>query len=59
MHQVKNISHHEVNAATDIDRKIKGQSRIHQRRSIALNQEETGPLNGNRGTKSLPGDKTW
>ena len=56
---VKNMSFHEVNAATDIDQQAEEESRIHQWRSMALNHEETGPLNGNRDTTSLLGDQTW
>ena len=56
---VKNISLHGVNAATDIDQQTEGESRIYQWRSMALNQEETGPSNGNRDTASLLGDQTW
>ena len=53
------MSIHEVNAATDIDQPTEGESRIHQWRSMTLNQEETGPSNGNRDTKSLLDDQTW
>ena len=56
---VKNMSFHEVNAATDIDQQTEEESRIHQWRSMALNHEETGLLNGNRDTTSLLGDQTW
>ena len=59
MNLVKNTSLHEVNAATDIDQQTDGESRIQQWRSMALNQEETGPSNGNRDTTSLLGDQTW
>ena len=53
------MSIHEVHAATDIDQPTEGESRIHQWRSMTLNQEETGPSNGNRDTKSLLDDQTW
>ena len=56
---VKNESLHEVNAANDVDQKTEGESRIHQWRSMTLNQQETGPLNGHRDTTSLPGDQAW
>ena len=56
---VKNMSFHEVNIATDIDEQTEGESRIHQWRSMTLNQEETGPSNGNIDTKNLVGDQTW
>ena len=56
---VKNMSLHEVNAATDIDQQTEEESRIHQWRSMTLKQEETGPSNGNRDTTSLLGDQTW
>ena len=59
MNLVKNMSLHEVNAATDIDQQTEEESRIHQWRSMTLNQEETGPSNGNRDTTSLLGDQTW
>ena len=36
---VKNMSHHEVNAATDNDQQTKEESIIHQSRSMTLNQE--------------------
>ena len=53
------MSLHEVNATTDIDQQTEGESKIHQSRSMTLNQEETGPSNGNRDTTSLLGDQTW
>ena len=53
------MSLYEVNAATDIDQQTEKESRIHQWRSMTLNQEETGPSNGNRDTKSLLDDQTW
>ena len=53
------MSLHEVNAATDIDQQTEGESRIHQWRSMTLNQEENGTSNGNRYTTSLLGDQTW
>ena len=56
---VKNMSLHEVNAATDIDQQTEGESRIHQWRSMALNQRKTGLSNCNRDTTSLLGDQTW
>ena len=56
---VKNMPLHEINTATDVDQQTEGESRIHQWRSMALNQEETGPSNGNRDTTSLLGDQTW
>ena len=56
---VKNMSFHEVNAATDIDQQTEEESRIHQWRSMTLKHEETGPSNGNRDTTSLLGDQTW
>ena len=59
MNLVKNMSLHEANAATDVDQQNEGESRIHQWRSMTLNQEETGPSNGNRDTTSLPGDQAW
>ena len=59
MNLVKNMSLYEVNAATDIDQQTEKESRIHQWRSMTLNQEETGPSNGNRDTKSLLDDQTW
>ena len=59
MNLVKNMSLHEVNAATDIDQQTEEESRIHQWRSMTLKQEETGPSNGNRDTTSLLGDQTW
>ena len=40
---VKNMSLHELNAATDINQQTEGESRIHQWRSMTLNQEESGP----------------
>ena len=40
---VKNVSLHEMNAATDGDQQTEAESRIHQFRSMTLNQEETGP----------------
>ena len=48
-----------MNVATDIDEQTEGKSRIHQWRSMALNQEETGPSNGNRDTTNLLGNHTW
>ena len=59
MNLVKNMSLHEVNAATDIDQQTERESSIHQWRSMALNQEENGLSNGNRDTTSLFGDQTW
>ena len=59
MNLVKNMSLHEANAATDVDQQIEGESKVHQWRSMTLNQEETGPSNGNRDTTSLPGDQAW
>ena len=56
---VKNMSLHEVNAATDIDQQTEGESRIHQWRSMTLNQRKTGLSNCNRDTTSLLGDQTW
>ena len=56
---LKNKSLHEVKAAIDIDQQTEGESRIHHWRSMALNQEETGPPNGNRDTTSLLGVQTW
>ena len=54
-----NMSHHvKVNAATDIDQQTAEESRIHQWRSMTLNQEETSLSNGNRDTTSLLGDQT-
>ena len=53
------MSLYEVIAATDIDQQTEGESRIHQWRSVALNQEETGPSNGNKDTTSKLGDQTW
>ena len=47
-----------VNVATDIDEQTEGKSRIHQWRSMALNQEETGTSNGNRDTTNLLGNHT-
>ena len=41
MNLVKNMSLHEVNAATDIDQQTEGEPGIHQWRSMAINQEET------------------
>ena len=38
---VKNMSLHEMYPATDIDQQTDGESRIHQWRSMTLNQEET------------------
>ena len=52
------MSLHEVNAPTDVDQQTEGESRIHQWRSMTLNQEETGLSNGNKDT-SLPGDQAW
>ena len=54
-----NYSNLVLHAATDIDQQTEGESRIYQWRSMALNQEETGPSNGNRDTASLLGDQTW
>ena len=54
---IKNMSIHEVNAATDIDQPTEGESRIHQWRSMTLNQEETGLSYGNRDTTSLLGNQ--
>ena len=48
-----------MNAATDIDQETEEESKIHQWRSMMLNQEETGPSNGNRDTTNLPGDHAW
>ena len=59
MNLVKNMSLHEVNAATDIDQQTEGESRIHQWRSMTLNQRKTGLSNCNRDTTSLLGDQTW
>ena len=56
---VKNMSLHEVNAAIDIDQQTEGESRIHQWRSVALNQEETGSSNIKRDKTSLLGSQTW
>ena len=56
---VKNMSLHEVKAAIDIDQQTEGESRIHQWRSMALNQEETELSNGNRDATSLLGIQTW
>ena len=53
------MSLHEVNAATDIDQQTEGESRIHQWRSMTLNQRKTGLSNCNRDTTSLLGDQTW
>ena len=53
------MSLHEVNAATYIDEQTEEESTIHQWRSMTLNQEQTGPSNGNRDTKSLLDDQTW
>ena len=55
---IKNMSLHEVNAATDIDQQTEGESSIHQWRSMTLNQEETGLSNGNRDTRNLLGNMT-
>ena len=52
MKLVKNMSLHEV-------KQTEGESRIHQWRSMTLNQEKTGSSNGNRGTTSLPGNQAW
>ena len=52
---VKNMSIHEVNATTDVDQQTEGEPRIHQWRSMTLNQEEADLSNGNRDTISLPG----
>ena len=56
---VKNESLHEVNAANDVDQNTEGESRIHQWRSMTLNQQEAGPLNDHRDTVSLPGEQAW
>ena len=56
---VKIVSLHEIYAATDADQQTDGESRIHQWRSMTLNQEETGLSNGKRDTASLLGDQTW
>ena len=48
-----------VNVATDIDQQTEGKSRIHQWRSMALFQEETGPSNGTSDTTNLLGKHTW
>ena len=56
---VKNMLLHQMYPATDIDQQTDGESRIHQWRSMTLNQEETGLSNGNRDTTSLLGDQTW
>ena len=56
---VKNMSLHEVNAATDVDQQTEGEPRIHQWRGMTLHQEEIGPSNGNGDMTSLPGDQAW
>ena len=51
MNLVKNMSLHEVNATTDVDKQTEGESRIHQWRSMTPSQEEAGPSNGNKYNK--------
>ena len=53
------MSLHEVSAATAIDQETEEESKIHQWRSMMLNQVGTGPSNANRDTENLPGDQAW
>ena len=53
------MSLHEVNAATDIDQQTERESRIHQCKSMTLNQEGTGLSNSKRDKRSLIGDQDW
>ena len=59
MNLIKNMSLHEVNAATDVDQQTDGESRVLQWRSMTLNQEKIGASNGNRHTTNLPRDQVW